>query len=616
MSSEYKIRAVQLDLARQMETLPFIRKFIDFIAENHYNTLFLYLEWRIRTTVFDLGEKEGYSPEELTRIIDYAAKKGIDVVPGLATLGHAELLLEQKKFASYSELREGIAGRSGAVGKSHVFCPSLQKTRDFLEAYLTETAAIFTRTPCLHVGGDEAWDIGYCSLCRSKIDSFQDEQKLYLEHFKFIHQIVSGKLKKRMMLWDDMFEFYPEALEGLPRDVLLVSWQYQENVSGYQSHFANLLFFDQFALYEKLGFEYLIAPADFSWSNIASFTAYAEQYKPMGALLTSWEKKTSLLYKYFPAMAAAGQLWSRTEDAMESAAKQLFGIDDALFLSAVAQYAVIARSIPSIGTESLVCFSYFGPDAKPLVSLQTMFEALSRFEGTAKTKTGNLVLEDMLTDCQFKILGERSKIACWKILKKQRSESLAGIAEQVEVLGKQYAGKMACHRRETDAVHVLKMTGRWLSALRGFTESVQKKGILRCLFALPDGWSAMRTKLILISDGKSLEVADGCFKHGTDTFFEYHFFIPKSRIVEAVRLECRGYAGEGLCYLSATTSKGEFVPSGVLETRGNAEHPELALTPDINFTFFGTRKVHEQFADRAKASELHGITLAMKPLSK
>ena len=33
MKSNYEIRAVQVDLARQMETIPFLKSFIDFIAE-------------------------------------------------------------------------------------------------------------------------------------------------------------------------------------------------------------------------------------------------------------------------------------------------------------------------------------------------------------------------------------------------------------------------------------------------------------------------------------------------------------------------------------------------------------------------------------------------------
>ena len=55
----YRIRAVQVDLARQMETVSFLKDYIDFIADHHYNALFLYLEWRIRTKTFDIGKDEG-----------------------------------------------------------------------------------------------------------------------------------------------------------------------------------------------------------------------------------------------------------------------------------------------------------------------------------------------------------------------------------------------------------------------------------------------------------------------------------------------------------------------------------------------------------------------------
>ena len=58
MKVDFEIRAVQLDLARQLESMDFILNFIDFIAEKNYNTLFLYLEWRIRTRTFDIGKNE------------------------------------------------------------------------------------------------------------------------------------------------------------------------------------------------------------------------------------------------------------------------------------------------------------------------------------------------------------------------------------------------------------------------------------------------------------------------------------------------------------------------------------------------------------------------------
>ena len=74
MTPGFKIRAVQLDLARQMETTDFICRFIDFIAAQGYNTLFLYLEWRVRTRTFDIGSEQGYSAAEMTAIIEYAGQ--------------------------------------------------------------------------------------------------------------------------------------------------------------------------------------------------------------------------------------------------------------------------------------------------------------------------------------------------------------------------------------------------------------------------------------------------------------------------------------------------------------------------------------------------------------
>jgi len=47
-----KINAVQLDLARQPEPLPYVRDFIALAADSGFNTLALYLEGRIKTPTF------------------------------------------------------------------------------------------------------------------------------------------------------------------------------------------------------------------------------------------------------------------------------------------------------------------------------------------------------------------------------------------------------------------------------------------------------------------------------------------------------------------------------------------------------------------------------------
>lgn len=614
MKLDYQMRAVQMDLARQMETIPFIKGFIDFIAENHYNTLFLYLEWRVRTKTFDIGRNDGYSAEELAEIVDYAALRGIDVIPGLAALGHAELILRQEKFASYSELREGIAGRFGS-GHAHVFCPSLPETRKFLESYLSEVAAIFRKTPYLHVGGDEAWDFAFCSKCLETVRNFGDEQKLYLEHFKFIHKVVK-KLGKRMMLWDDMFEYYRDILPDMPRDIIMVNWQYQENVRGYQGHFCNLVFRDVFTEYDRLGFDYLTAPADFCWNNIATFTAHGDNYKPMGGLLTSWEKSTSLLYKYFPSMAAAGQLWSGTasdpETAMALGVKQLFGVDDDSFVSAVSTYAEMAHRVPAVSLKSLTGFPFFGCDCLRLPVLQTITSVLMAYPGRLKDTRAEIVLTDILGDCVLKILEARSKIASWKMFHRQQAESPDAILAELEDAGAKYMDFCAKHRRKIDAKSIGAMIETWKNAFLEVKSSLKTKGVLTVLFALPDGYGAEFTRIFVRSGGKEILVGEGCFKVADATFFEYNFFLPKNMDVEAVRIEAAGFAGEGVAYVSAKTSKGEFVPAGVTDAVGMVEHPEFILKPNVNYAFLGFRDALEQFRDRAKAKVVNSIEVSMK----
>lgn len=610
MNQNYQIRAVQVDLARQMETIPFLKGFIDFIAENHYNTLFLYLEWRIRTKTFDIGKKDGYSAEELTELIDYAALRGINIIPGLATLGHAELLLRQKKFASYSELREGIAGRFGNAFTPD-FCPSLPQTRKFLDSYLSDVAEIFTETPYFHIGGDEVWDMARCSKCREKAKDLAGEAQLYLEHFKFVHQLVT-KLGKRMMMWDDMFEYYPEILPEFPRDVIMVNWQYQENVRSYVGHFRNLCFFDRLAEYDKLGFAYLTAPADFQWSNIATFTAYGDRFHPMGGLLTSWEKSTSLLYKYFPGMAMTGQLWGQSVHDPEAAAmlalRQLFGIDDEPFLRAVITYASLAKRLPNVQLRSLTCFRFTGPDTLHYNALQTAASVLMQYPGRMRDTRAEIILNDILGDCVLKLLEDRSKIACWNRLHGMEGENLSELAAEVRDAGDKYAGFYVQHRDARFVTRLRDEVAAWSDALLEIEKSIPKKGLLHVTYVLPDAYGAEQVRLLVNGE----EISCGVVKHDVDACYECFYFLPKNLEVREVRIEAHGYAGQGVAYVSAQTGKGRFVPAGISGVQGMVEHPELVLDADVSFAFLGYREVGDIFADRAKAAVVNSLNIMMK----
>ncbi len=615
MNINYRIRAVQLDLARQMESMEFLKDFIDFIAENHYNTLFLYLEWRVRTETFDIGKKEGYSAEELQELIAYADTRGIDIVPGLAALGHAELILNRKKFASYAELRDGIRGRFQTAGKRD-FCPSHPEVRKFLEAYFTEVAGIF-KSEYIHVGGDEAWDIGFCAQCAEKAAAYRGEQELYRDHFKFCHQVVTRKLGRRMMMWDDMFEYYPDILPEMPRDIVMVNWQYQQNASGYQGHFANLVFRDQLSVYEKLGFDCLIAPADYFWSNTESLTGCSRRRRVLGGLLTTWEKSTSLLYRSYPLIAAAGWLWSGTvrsgDDAADVAAKRLFGVEDELFLQAVRQYVSAPERFAPPSSADLTGFAFFGPDRHVLEAWKTSAMLLMRFSGKLRDSRAEVVLDDMIDDSVMKVLSFRAQLAAWQLLNGQEAESMDGILRELDTLAVSRTEACIRHRGRAAAASFRAMFGQSRAALSDFAEALKKKkGVLKVLFCLPDSYGAERIRISVRSGGEVREIAAGVFKHGHDALFYRCFFLPENMEIDAVRIEASGFGGQGVCHVSAATRRGKFIPAALLGAGGIAEHPEYVLAPDADFCYLGSQRIIGAFQDRSMAEMTSWIEIAMK----
>jgi len=219
-SGAMEFRAVQLDLARQMETLEYIYGFTDMITRHGFNTLVLYLEARIRTASFPwLPEDESYSPDDIRKIVAHAAAQGIEGVPVVSNLGHGELFLRRPELAHLWELREGVPNRLGADDPGMSFCLSLEESYTFFEAYFSEVAALFP-SPWFHVGCDEFFDFACCSLCRQHSKGEAAQTALFVRHINRTHGILK-QLGKRIMMWDDMFEHYPSALDSIPTDIVM-----------------------------------------------------------------------------------------------------------------------------------------------------------------------------------------------------------------------------------------------------------------------------------------------------------------------------------------------------------------------------------------------------------
>ncbi len=241
----FSYRGMHLDVSRNFFPVSFIKKYIDMMALYKYNTFHWHLTdgpgWRLEIKKYPLltskaafrthntwkewwhsprkYSEEGdpnayggyYTQEDAKEIVEYAARRGITVIPEIEMPGHSEEVL-----AMYPEL-----SCSGKPYQNSEFCIGNPQTITFLENILTEVMDIFPST-YIHIGGDEAstksWE--QCPKCQTlmKEQGFKDEHELQGYLIKHMEQFLKAHGRK-LLGWDEIIE------GGLPDDATVMSWR-------------------------------------------------------------------------------------------------------------------------------------------------------------------------------------------------------------------------------------------------------------------------------------------------------------------------------------------------------------------------------------------------------
>lgn len=610
----YQIRAVQLDLARQMETVTFIKEFIDFIAANGFNTLMLYLEARVRTPSFPYpSADDSYSPEQMREVVDYAQRLGIDVIPCVSCLGHAEQFLEYSELQDMAEVQQGWSGRFGGHAKL-AFCPAKEQTRTFLTNYLREICEIFP-SKYLHIGFDESFDFACCPQCHTT--NFAQEQLQFLDHLKFCHALVANTLGRRVMMWDDMFEFYPDILPDTPRDIIMVYWQYQSDVQEGEGHFLNLIKQDVLSLYDKLGFDYLIAPGDYSAANVRTFTQYADRHRPMGGLVTMWEKSTSFIYRTYPTIAYAGQLWGSSqrdhERVFADAVAKLFGSDDPQLCHVFSAIAYCSHLFDG-GYNALQSCSIEnrGLDYATASQKQLISACLENVSPLIQTELGRRVADDIRPIYQFAEIRfqlEQEAAAYWTVRELPSQSRINAVIEQLRTLKIQRQKQWGTWRTGIKPDHYTVMYGRTIHSLETWLTQDLPSGIVMVRFCLADKYSGQQCRISLQYSGQWAEVACSVFKGQVpgDAIYSYYFPVTTDQQPQAVRLESWGAGGLGVAYVQVKTKSGCYSPGRVVEVTGNVLDASYILDNDVKAAILGERNTIVTFRDRAAYHHVHRL---------
>ncbi len=280
---DFEHRGFMLDISRgRVPKLETLFALVDLLRVLKYNHFQLYIEHTYAFKKHPLLGK-GHSPisaVELKKLDKYCRANGIEFAPNLQSFGHAAHILKHKKYhhLAESEFRGGWT-----------LSPVESGTYKLLEELYKDFLPNFSHRPYFNVGCDETWDLG-----RGKSKPLTEKiglGRVYLGHLLKVHKLVR-KHGRRMMFWGDIIEKYPDLVPEIPKDVVLLLWEYE--AGGEEKRYRKRL-----EPARKAGREHWVCPGTSSWNsfffrkenarvNIREFAKAGVAAGSTGFLLTTW----------------------------------------------------------------------------------------------------------------------------------------------------------------------------------------------------------------------------------------------------------------------------------------------------------------------------------------
>lgn len=271
-----RYRGVMDDISRgPVPTIEYMKYQIRRIAELKLNMLCYYTEHVVRTQKHpEFAPPAGsISIEDWKELSGYAKKYYVELVPNFQSLGHAEKVLLNPKYRYLGET-------------ATMYAPTNPATMQFMEDIYGEMSPAFD-SKFFHVNCDETFDLG-------KGGSSEMVKKIgiggvYAQYVSQLFEILKSN-GKRMMMWGDIVLQHPEILKKLPKDAVMMTWEYGD----YPSY---AKWIDPFA---KNGFDFMVCTGvlnsyrlfpDYAQAlpNIRKFIKEGSLKEAIGTLNTVWD---------------------------------------------------------------------------------------------------------------------------------------------------------------------------------------------------------------------------------------------------------------------------------------------------------------------------------------
>ncbi len=275
-----RYRGVMLDLARRkVPELDTLKRLVDTFSLLKLNMLQLQVEhtflWRRHPAI---GAGCGsLSCEDLLSLDAHCRNRGIELVPMLQSFGHMRNILmldEYRKFAENDRLQWSLN-------------PTDPATLQFIDELYEEYLPCFSSS-MINIGSDETVDLGKKDGKSNTEIERLGKGRVYLNRILALHQLLTEKYGKKVMMWGDVVLNHPELIPDLPSDMIMLNWQYNPDKD-----------FPQVTLFAEHNIPQIVCPGtnswcqifprvNWAWDNIDHFVRDGKTVGALGMLNTDW----------------------------------------------------------------------------------------------------------------------------------------------------------------------------------------------------------------------------------------------------------------------------------------------------------------------------------------
>ena len=241
-----------------------------------------------------LNPKDGTMTQgEFKQCVGYAAKRHLIMLGNQQSFSHYHKTLA---IPEYAHLGEPPSSKQFYGGRAYILSPVVEAVYTFLDDLYSEIIPLVP-FEMFNVCCDETFDLAKKGPSKKLAEKI-GVAGVYIQHILRVRELLK-KYDKRMMMWGDIIVNHPDKLDLIPKDVVMMCWDYEPRPD-----------FDAFIKpFSNSGYEFFVCPGQSNWSvilppvqqytaNIQNFVRDGYHNGAIGMLNTGWEDDGEALHGY------------------------------------------------------------------------------------------------------------------------------------------------------------------------------------------------------------------------------------------------------------------------------------------------------------------------------